>query len=80
MKVPLLLFSGGLDSTYLVSYMLAENGPVDILYVNGGQAPEKMRLELEARQRNIQFWSARLLQVELRNAHEQPGRIGEYGQ
>lgn len=55
MKVPLVLFSGGMDSTYLVSYMLATDGPVDILYVNGGQAREKMRLELEARDRLIEF-------------------------
>lgn len=55
MKVPLVLFSGGMDSTYLVSYMLAEDGPVDILYVNGGQSGEKMRLELEARDRLIEF-------------------------
>lgn len=55
MKVPLVLFSGGMDSTYLVSYMLAETGPIDILYVNGGQAPEKMKLELEARDRLIEF-------------------------
>ena len=31
-------------------------------------------------QRNIQFRLARTMQVELRNAHTQPGRIGEYGQ
>lgn len=55
MSVPLVLFSGGMDSTYLVSYMLAENGPIDVLYVNGGQSPEKMRLELEARDRLIEF-------------------------
>ena len=55
MKVPLVLFSGGLDSTYLVSYMLATDGPVDILYVYGGQSEEKMRLELQARDRLIEF-------------------------
>jgi 7-cyano-7-deazaguanine synthase in queuosine biosynthesis len=55
MSVPLVLFSGGMDSTYLVSYMLSEDGPVDILYVNGGQSREKMRLELEARDRLIEF-------------------------
>lgn len=53
MKIPLVLFSGGLDSTYLVSYMLSEEGPIDILYVNGGQHPEKIRLELEHRDRLI---------------------------
>lgn len=53
MTVPLILFSGGLDSTYLVSKRLTE-GPVDILYVNGGQCKEKMRLELEARDKLIE--------------------------
>lgn len=53
MAVPLILFSGGLDSTYLVSTRLQE-GPVDILYVNGGQCRNKMHLELEARDRLIE--------------------------
>jgi hypothetical protein len=30
--------------------------------------------------RSIQFPLARLMLVDVRNAHEQPGRIGEYGQ
>lgn len=53
MTVPLILFSGGLDSTYLVSQRLTE-GPVDILYVNGGQSQDKIRLELEARDKLIE--------------------------
>jgi 7-cyano-7-deazaguanine synthase in queuosine biosynthesis len=53
MRVTLVLFSGGLDSTYLVSHMLSDDGPVDILYVNGGQCPNKIAMELEARDRLI---------------------------
>jgi len=53
MTVPLILFSGGLDSTYLVSQLLT-SGPVDVLYVNGGQCKEKMHLELEARDKLIE--------------------------
>lgn len=52
--IPLVLFSGGLDSTYLVSCLL-QNGPVDVLYVNGGQCPEKIKKELEARDKLIKL-------------------------
>lgn len=52
--IPLVLFSGGLDSTYLVSTLLMK-GPVDVLYVNGGQSIEKMRKELEARDKLIEL-------------------------
>ncbi len=44
-----MLFSGGLDSTYMVAEYLCNHGPVDVLYVNGSQHPVKMELELEAR-------------------------------
>lgn len=50
--IPLVLFSGGLDSTYLVSTLLM-NGPVDVLYVNGGQHSEKIKKEIEARDKLI---------------------------
>lgn len=53
MSVPLVLFSGGLDSTYLVSHLLKEEGPVDVLYVNGSQSPVKMKQELLARDKLI---------------------------
>lgn len=55
MQVPLVLFSGGMDSTYLVSYMLSVDGPIDVLYVNGGQSTKKMELELKARDQLIEF-------------------------
>ena len=45
---PLILFSGGLDSTYLVQQQLTV-GPVDVMYINGGQHEEKMAKELKQR-------------------------------
>lgn len=50
-KIPLILFSGGLDSSYLLETMLRE-GNVETLYVAGAQAPDKIEKEIEAR-RNI---------------------------
>lgn len=50
--IPLVLFSGGLDSTYLVSTLLMK-GPVDVLYVNGGQSQDKIKKEIEARDKLI---------------------------
>lgn len=52
MTNPLVLFSGGLDSTYLVSHLL-QYGPVDILYVNGGQCKNKIAAEIKARDKLI---------------------------
>lgn len=48
----LVLLSGGLDSTYLVSKLL-QSGPVDVLYVNGGQCPKKIKCEIAARDKLI---------------------------
>lgn len=48
MKVPLLLFSGGLDSTYMLhSYLL--KGDVETLYIQAGQCTKKIEQELIAR-------------------------------
>lgn len=51
-KVPLMLFSGGMDSTYLLHTLLAK-GDVDVLYVKGGQAADKITQELAVRKRII---------------------------
>lgn len=48
-KVPLLLFSGGMDSTYMLACAL-DDTPVDILYVNSSQGPNKIAAEKLARQ------------------------------
>lgn len=51
-KVPLILFSGGLDSTYLLQEQL-EKGDVEVLYVEGRQSPAKVKAELRARENII---------------------------
>lgn len=51
-RVPLLLFSGGLDSTVMLSHAL-KAGNVEVLYVKGHQDPYKAKLELEARKKII---------------------------
>ena len=47
-KHPLLLFSGGLDSTYMLQCAL-EQGDVETLYVAANQCELKVKRELEAR-------------------------------
>lgn len=51
-RYPLLLFSGGLDSTYLLYWLLSESD-VYTLYVNCGQGELKVSQELKARQKII---------------------------
>lgn len=66
-KVPLLLFSGGADSTYRLAGLLKE-GPVDVLYVDGGQHPLKTIKELECREETIR-------KLEQRSLHKVSGRF-----
>lgn len=47
-KIPLILWSGGLDSTYLLQTELMK-GDVEVLYVNGGQDSIKKAAEIDAR-------------------------------
>jgi hypothetical protein len=49
-KIPLLLFSGGLDSTTMLATQLMK-GPCDVLYVRGHQHPDKIAAELTAREK-----------------------------
>ena len=49
-KVPLLLFSGGLDSTYMLQEALRD-GDVETLYVSASQHPDKIKKELEHREK-----------------------------
>ncbi len=51
-KIPLVLFSGGMDSTYMLHQLLKE-GDVDTLYIKAGQAPDKVAKELIARKKII---------------------------
>lgn len=51
-KRPLILFSGGMDSTYLLQTTLYW-GPCDVLYVRGGQHSAKVTKEQDARRKII---------------------------
>lgn len=53
-KIPLVLFSGGLDSTVML-WKYLQTTPVDVLYADGGQHPLKIEKELECRKRTIEF-------------------------
>ena len=57
-KVPLLLLSGGLDSTYLL-YNLLKTTDVDVLYINGNQNPDKITMELLAIDKIISWFSVK---------------------
>lgn len=47
-KIPLVLFSGGLDSTFML-WRYLQKSAVDVLYINGGQGDMKMHKENTAR-------------------------------
>lgn len=53
-RVPLILFSGGLDSTYLLQKKL-QQGDVEVLYVRGVLHEKKMEMEQERREKIIEF-------------------------
>jgi hypothetical protein len=56
-KRPLVLLSGGLDSTYLVSELLKQI-PVDTMYIKASLLPQKAECELLARQKIIDYFNA----------------------
>lgn len=56
LKGPLILFSGGLDSTYLV-YETLKTTNVHLVYVVGNVYTEKMKLELAAREKIKQWFT-----------------------
>jgi 7-cyano-7-deazaguanine synthase in queuosine biosynthesis len=51
-RVPLILFSGGLDSSFALQEKLKE-GDVETLYVSGAQHPWKIKKERETRERIV---------------------------
>jgi 7-cyano-7-deazaguanine synthase in queuosine biosynthesis len=53
-RVPLILFSGGLDSTYLLQTKLAQ-GDVEVLYVKGVLHHNKMKMEKKRRTKIIEI-------------------------
>lgn len=66
--VPLLLFSGGLDSTWLLANML-ETTDVDILYVTGPQLGAKAVAE-QAAQKRILAWVKKNRPYSVRNVFD----------
>lgn len=58
MTIPLISFSGGLDSTALLYLRLSEGNDVDTFYVIAGQHSDKVKRELYARE-NILKWLRR---------------------
>lgn len=67
-RAPLLLFSGGLDSTYLL-YDLLQRSPVDVLYCDGGQHPLKILAERIARKKIIEAIEALGAPFKVRNQY-----------
>lgn len=63
-KRPLILFSGGLDSTFTLSQHLAAGVDVDVLYVTDAAMPIKIEKEMEVRKKIIdkchEMWPARV--------------------
>ncbi len=53
-RLPLVLFSGGLDSTYQL-YKLLQESDCDVLYIDGGQGDDKVNAEWEARQHILTY-------------------------
>ncbi len=52
-QLPLLLFSGGADSTYVL-WGLLRTSPVDVLYVKAAQHPAKSEMELQRQAKIIE--------------------------
>lgn len=77
-KVPLLLFSGGLDSTYMLQTYL-EKGDVEVLYVTASQGDEKVAKELEAREKIILVLQDITGNRVRRTHHVEMGRIFDGG-
>ena len=67
-RIPLVLFSGGYDSTLLLLKTL-EYTSVDILYVKGWQAGLKQLLEMRQRERIIKLVNARTSDYCIRNSY-----------
>lgn len=52
---PLLLFSGGLDSTYILEQYFKADIKLELLYVTGVIHPDKEKMEIRARQKIISY-------------------------
>lgn len=54
-KRPLTLFSGGVDSTYILYQHMISFRSVDVMYIDGGQGPAKVACEKKARQEILEW-------------------------
>lgn len=82
-KVPLVLFSGGMDSTYLIQWLL-EYGDVDTLFVEADPHPLKREKEAEARKRLFRLFEKHYKHKVLKDHHHSlvgaySGHNGLYG-
>ncbi len=71
-KIPLILFSGGLDSTFLLYHTL-QSGPCDVLYADGGQSSIKFERELQARKEIIAYCNE-ICPFKVQQEHMAPNR------
>lgn len=57
-KRPLVLWSGGVDSTAICDEFVKEGKRFDVLYVNGGQGALKTKAELNAIREIMEYWES----------------------
>lgn len=77
-RVPLILFSGGLDSSYLLETML-RRGNVETMYVIGSQGQEKIDKERSVRKKIIRILEAKTGNKVLRDTEfEMKNMFGGY--
>ncbi len=69
-RVPLILYSGGMDSTLLLALETQDGKKVDTLYVDGAQAVDKIRMEFKARAGAIDALETKYGATVVRNAYE----------
>lgn len=54
-KKPLVLFTGGLDSTALIYRYAVTKTPIDVFYIVGSQNARKAKIEIETRKKILQY-------------------------
>jgi 7-cyano-7-deazaguanine synthase in queuosine biosynthesis len=76
-KLPLLLFTGGLDSTYML-YRALQDGPVDTLYIPGVVGPDKEDAEHAARTRILSWLHKNAPHPVRQNITTEPFPLGDH--
>ncbi len=69
-RIPLLLYSGGMDSTLMLALETYEGKLVDTLYVDGSQSVDKIRMEFKARADAMQALEDHYQKSVVRFSHE----------